>query len=245
MIDIFQQIQHAVAGCILSIPYLNGVGVFIMRPHVQPDGTVVDAPSIQTAIENSLLGIQQRNSMSGAAAMVLMPRLGIEDHLASNTNSKIHLVVRVAENVLINNSTGGTFLSAEAIADRIRQELHFFQAGSKWKIKCEEQNTILPIDDGDPNNVTYEVQVFCFHNNTNVSRVTMPTIAVAGGNCTLSCTTAGSSIYYTTDGTFPYSGNTGATLYAAPFAVASGDHVKVCAFASNLSPSGVVEGVVT
>ncbi len=40
---------------------------------------------------------------------------------------------------------------------------------------------------------------------------------------TITCSTAGASIYYTTDGSFPWSGNPNATLYTAPFPIPPDD----------------------
>lgn len=54
---------------------------------------------------------------------------------------------------------------------------------------------------------------------------------------TLTTSTSGAAIYYTTDGSFPYNGN--GSLYAAPFAVDSGTTVRAVAHKTGLSASPV------
>nr|WP_246438234.1 chitobiase/beta-hexosaminidase C-terminal domain-containing protein [Prosthecobacter vanneervenii] len=61
-------------------------------------------------------------------------------------------------------------------------------------------------------------------------KVSTPTVTQEGAAIALTCTTAGASIYYTLDGTFPGSGNAAASLYTAPISLESGIHqMRVCA----------------
>jgi hypothetical protein len=78
-------------------------------------------------------------------------------------------------------------------------------------------------------------------------RVAAPTIAVGTGpvTVTLSCTTSGAAIYYTTDESFPWSGNTTATLYAAPVTVTASCNFRACAHKAGSISSDVAWAVVT
>ena len=65
-----------------------------------------------------------------------------------------------------------------------------------------------------------------------------PTIDNVGGTITLSTTTPGAKIYYTTDGTTPSSSN--GTLYSAPFSIGEATVIKAIAYSSDLSESSDV-----
>jgi hypothetical protein len=67
----------------------------------------------------------------------------------------------------------------------------------------------------------------------------------AGQLATLATSTSGAAIYYTIDGSAPYPGNAEAQLYAAPFAVASGDIIRAAALKSPLVPSFITRAAVS
>lgn len=70
-------------------------------------------------------------------------------------------------------------------------------------------------------------------------------ISIGGGNCSLACATAGAAIYFTMDDSFPRSGNPTAAVYAAPFAISTGQTVRACAYKDESGitwiPSNVTE----
>ena len=69
----------------------------------------------------------------------------------------------------------------------------------------------------------------------------LPTLSVADGSATLSCTTSGASIRYTVDGSDPrYSKS--AQSYTAAVTLAEGRSIRAYAEKSGMLPSGVVEG---
>jgi len=103
-LDRFQQPQHAIAGYLLACPFFNGIPVYIATPQIQPDGTIITAPQIQSAIDQALSGITQRNGMSGAAAIVGLPILGIWDHKSNVPQEQITVGIRFIENILFNNA---------------------------------------------------------------------------------------------------------------------------------------------
>lgn len=72
-----------------------------------------------------------------------------------------------------------------------------------------------------------------------------PRISIATGTCTITCPTAGVTIYYTVDpsGTTFFSYPTSDdNTYSAPFAVTSGQVVRAVATKSNFDPSGIAKG---
>jgi len=77
----------------------------------------------------------------------------------------------------------------------------------------------------------------------------MPTISPSSGaapqTVTLTTATTGASIYYTTNGNFPRNGVTGATLYTAPFQVASAATLRCAAYKTGLFGSLVNQAIYT
>lgn len=74
-----------------------------------------------------------------------------------------------------------------------------------------------------------------------------PTITLGptnSSNLTLTCATAGASIYYTTDGSYPEPEN--GTLYSAPFAMPdTGTLVRAAAYKTGLNPGDCLEFTIT
>jgi hypothetical protein len=73
-------------------------------------------------------------------------------------------------------------------------------------------------------------------------------IAAAGTGpvtITLTCATSGAAIYRTLDGSYPWSGNAQATLYAAPFAVASAALLRAVAHKTGMVASDAAAADIT
>lgn len=234
-IDKFQQLQHAIAGVLDASPIFSQCQVIIYRPRIQPDGTVVDAPGIQRAIEGALAGLITKNDGAGTAAIVMMPALANWKHDAEVPQQTLDVAIKIIENVLVNNSPGGSYRSAESLAAAAMQAVHFYRAGGAAKasqgIMSRDAAPIVPIGN-DGNKVVYEVRFFCEFQGFKPIRAATPVIQLSGSTATLSCVTPGASIYYTLDGTFPISTNTEATLYSTPFTVEDGQLLKAVAYKS-------------
>ena len=70
-----------------------------------------------------------------------------------------------------------------------------------------------------------------------VPTVANPVITITSNTATITCTTVGATIYYTTDGSDP---TTSSTPYSSAFSVASGVTVKAFAYKDNYKSSGIV-----
>lgn len=232
MIDDFQKLQHAIAGFLSGVPGFENLAIFVMRPRVLPDGTAVDAPGIQGAVQSALAGLVSGSDLpgnititpkAGAAAQVLMPRIDVYENNAAQPQEKVRIVVRFVENLLVNCATDGTQVSAEQFAMLAKDALHHWCPAAPWKMEMEEGGTIEPISDGDSSNlIIYELNLFTYSEGRAVEHVDAPRISVADGLATLSCDTPGAAIYYTIDGTFPFARNSRAVLYSAPFTIRHG-----------------------
>ena len=73
------------------------------------------------------------------------------------------------------------------------------------------------------------------------SQVAAPTMTEHAGTVTLACTTTGAAIYYTTDGSYPGSGSTTATLYSVPFILTTACTLRSAAQKDGWQASNLVE----
>jgi hypothetical protein len=59
------------------------------------------------------------------------------------------------------------------------------------------------------------------------SRVALPVITGSGSTFSITCNTPDASIYYTTDGSFPWAGNPAATLFGVTYLIAQTGQIIV------------------
>lgn len=189
--------------------------------------------------------ITARNGKRGAAIIIL--QLEGEDpkkdtHYGPMTYSP---AIQIVENVeLNNNATTGTGLSARKIARRLRDIFKHLSLVGICTPFTTDDPFLVPVKLDEANLVAYQVN---FRTNEaddqNIDKVMQPVITLAGSlpsvTATVTCATAGASIYYTTDGTQPYAGNAGATLYSVPVTVEVASVFRARAFKSGSFPSNV------
>lgn len=152
----------------------------------------------------------------------------------------------VLEHPTLNAGDLGTGLSAEEVALEL---LQLFQgtpigANSRQAWSAYPGGSVVPDDSFDGFN-GYETRMQSFIGIPRDERCGLPLISPDEGagtqTVTLSTATAGASIYYTLDGTYPYSGNATAVLYSAPFVPGAGKRLRCAAFKTGLQQSGVAE----
>lgn len=251
-LDRFAQLQQAIAGMLSAIPFFNGVSIFIATPTVQPDGSIVASPEIQTKVEQALTGITSRGGMTGVAIMIGPPVISMFDHKSNTAMETTSLGVRVIENPLFNYASNGTFISAVEYAYQMVNYLHAWKPGQQWGtygLRGQEGKTCVPVVDYDrPSYRQYDAFFFVYLTGIPQQRTATPFITpnapgvggglfLTGSTATITCATAGASIYYTTDGTFPQPGNSRATLYTMPVFISSATILKAMAYSENLAPS--------
>jgi hypothetical protein len=188
-----------------------------------------------------------RGGKVGAAVIVLMPEAAGRTPNVTGPILQWNFPVVVIENDSLNmQADQGTLISAEEIAQMVLDALHhetdtglgtFTVAGTAMR---PESGFVFPGCLGYRLNLLLSVG-----KTTQTARVAPVAAAVADGLCTLTCATASSSIYYTTDGTFPGASNAAATLYSAPFAVTAGQVVRAAGYKSGLSKSATTKHTVT
>jgi hypothetical protein len=189
-----------------------------------------------------------------AGALVIVQQPTASDEMPNVTFGALDIewTILVMEETKINrDSVMGTGHSALEIARRVVRVLKHASLGSTGRLMRPGTPLIAPAaavvegDDGFYVPVSYAVKFSCTEADSEVFlKVANPSISPAGGalpqTVTLACSTAGSSIYYTTDGSYPRSGATGSSLYSAPFSVATASTVRAAAYKSGLIASNVV-----
>jgi hypothetical protein len=141
-------------------------------------------------------------------------------------------MVRVIEIPKINRMVGGTNKWASGISLEVEDLIHAWTVGGVTFMLDET----LPYNDGEGGvGFTHTFKILFARALT--PRVTAPSIAVATGTATIT-PVGGSAVYYTIDGTYP-SSNNGATLYSAPFGVASDVQIRAVAYQTDFQASDV------
>ena len=157
----------------------------------------------------------------------------------------VAVVLEVLEDVLINEGDSGTGMNAGQLVARVVQSLHMTHINDRFTgLQLPETGAVAELltDDAGLRGyaVRFEGSGAAFNT---VATVNPVTASVAAGLMTLSCTTSGAAIYYTTDGSYPGPGNAEADLYSEPFAVTSGTMVRTAATKAGMNPSKYVLSV--
>lgn len=156
----------------------------------------------------------------------------------------------VMEDPTLNDGASGHQIRALKLARRLVRLLKLYRAeGLATTINTEKKGTITPV--GVPlAPIAYQVRFRCTEGNPGVmQKVITPTIAPNVGAApqavTITCATAGVEIWYTLDGSHPWSGNPTAALYAAPVAVAAAGTLRARAFKTDYIGSNAAAGQYT
>lgn len=241
-----ERLQYDVAGRLQADAYFAEIAVHVFRPRLKADGTEETAPMIANAIQQSLKGLT-KGSKAGAAVSVLMPLANVNKPEVEGPNTDLTLTIRVQESAALNMSAIGTGKSCEEIAIEVLRLLHGVNLSGLRGVRQRQYLTasrpaLTPNLQFDPL-ITYDAQLEVEHQLTPVRRADAPRIGIAGATVTI---LGGSSIYYTLDGSYPWSGNPAAALYAGPFsAPPPGTTIRAVAYRAGLSASDTTTIITT
>lgn len=176
---------------------------------------------------------------------VVIPQLEARDPNLGGSYGPMQLqpAVQVYEIVEVNNGAGGTGKSARTIARRIRDILTNARAAGLFKALRPDENFLVPLNLKEANLIGYQCNFVCLEDDGEaISKVQpLPTFLPASGATPQTVTItapSGSSVYYTTDGSHPWTGNPTATLYTAPITLATGPVIlRARAFLTGSFPS--------
>lgn len=140
------------------------------------------------------------------------------------------IIVSVMEDTQNNDTTK----TADEIAFRVKEVLHHYEpeglSSPLFLDKTCIESVVNPFADE-----SYEVRFRAKALPHSMdAKVATPTVSPTSGSyplsVTLGCATASASIYWTTDGTYPSSLNSNASLYSSPITISGAAVLRVCAF---------------
>lgn len=195
-------------------------------------------------IEQALGTLTAVGGKMGLCVVVLSPVGTDEMPDLPNGPLELSIAILVLENVLVNNTAGlGTGKAALTVARRVHRVLKHYTPHGLVGVLIPMKPSLVPVD-SELAPVAYEVRFKATEaRSIGLVKVSTPTISPTNGadpqTVTLSCATAGASIYYTVDGSHPRVGNAAATLYAGPFQVLDAMTVRAAAFKAGCVGSDV------
>jgi hypothetical protein len=173
-----------------------------------------------------------QSGLVGSVVIVLMPTLLPDAPNAPGPRYDAVYQIQVIDwPVMRRQASGGTQESADDISDRVRQLLHRFGMGRGQTIYFGGQRR-EPVPDGKVSYVLSFKRTAADSPPVAVATVGISPAGPGPATVTLTCATAGASIYYTTDGSYPGSNPVAcptAQLYTGPFPVAAGVTVRAAA----------------
>lgn len=197
---------------------------------------------IEARVVKSLGTLDDTTGKRGLAVIVLLPSVESAEPGLPGPVMTVRQEVQVLENVLINRDLkSGTLMRSSQAALRVLNALHLHTvAGVTWHAEKDPVQP-LPVKEG---HVSHAVRVTM---RLGLGAASKPAAVAASWNTetetlSLGCATAGASIHWTKDGTFPRPGAPGANLYTGPVAgLPAGTIVRAAAWAPGLTPGDVTE----
>jgi len=234
-----QQLQLDIFGRLSGADYFSDIALYLIRPRSRQEALL-----IQTNIENALLGMEKKNGLAGVACRVEMPYIDVEKPELPGPYTAIVATIRVIENPLVNMSNAGTEKSAEDIGSEVLSELHHWVpwgSGNIQRALFAEKRALEPVQELiAQGKIAYDAVLKTRREIPPGPRAPIPVITLGVGTVTISSSLPGNQTYFTIDGSYPWSGNTAATLYSTPFAApASGSVVRAVTYKSGLQASNV------
>lgn len=177
---------------------------------------------IAQRVAKALAPITAKGGKSGVCVIVNQFIAKSESANVSSPLLTAVITCEVIENVIVNTSATGTHKAALSVATAVLNCLHQYAPAGLAGNLIPDPNPIVPAKD--PLGLAYDVQLSARVADPQVLvKVATPTITAtattAPATVTIACTTADSTILYSTDGTPPYAGQQGVSVYTAPIAL--------------------------
>ena len=174
---------------------------------------------IESDVEVALTTFNAKAGRGGAVSIVLMPTLEVPEAEAPGPQFVVSTTVRCVENPLVNLdvTNGGTGKSAESLGLVVLRAMHHFDLGDGHVLYADRR--AMEPNGSFEGQVAYDVHILARSGLDPEAQTATPTLSLTNGATAVQmvCTTPAAAIFYTLDGSFPWSGNPAATLYADPF----------------------------
>lgn len=192
---------------------------------------------LDQARTNALAGRTSKSGKKGAAVVIHAVDIIAVEGQGPSPLLKLGAVIECAETRKLNHSSVGTGKTAAEIAARVCQLLHLYTplhiTKNSWYLPDNPVQELSLLD----GMVGFAVEIHSGAQFGCVAKVATPSADLAGSDLTLTCATAGATILYTTDGTYP--GTSNGTTYSAPISVSDGDQISFVATKADHNASDV------
>lgn len=231
--DIFDRIQGDVTALLRAVPSLAAATVLNY-----------DEGDIQSEVRKKLGALKDGETGKRGLVLVVMP-VEAEDAEteAPGPDMGVRVDVQVIEAIKLNRGTAGTGIRAPRAAVLALNALHHQVLGHKVALWAKDK-PIVPVKV--PAGSICRLVTLRSRASVPASQKVSAVVAQAdGSSLALTTTTAGATIYYTIDGSYPAPSNTAATEYESPlFDIAADTLVRAAAYAAGLNPSDCIELIV-
>jgi hypothetical protein len=211
-----QRLQLDIAARLASAPLFASIPVYVYRAR-----SALTAAQIQDRINATLGALATQNGKAGLCATILMPGLDTQKQELPGPYLHLKCTIRVQENVIVNMGVSGTQIPCEDAAIAVAQLLHLWTPGGTAGILRAAPETITP-NNAFESRVTYDVVIEGELELAVQSKTAMPFITASGDETVITCSDEAATVYYTTDGSAPWSGSdtypATALTYTGPFA---------------------------
>lgn len=201
---------------------------------------------IENDVNTALGAVNQINGKSGGVIIVLMPQLIPDAPDSPGPRYYVRYPIQVIDWPTMRRVQGGTGLSAELVAQRVRQIVHGTQFGRGQALYFDGLE-VAPMSE--QTQVSYIVFFRRLGNDPQLARpgnVTItPNSGVAPISITMTCATAGVDIWYTKDGSYPGPQNKDALLYMGVFSLDTGAIVRASAVLTGFQQGDVTQVIFT
>lgn len=199
--------QVEIADRLCAFDYFGDIHVFAER---QGD--------LAGKLDEALAGRVPKNGRIGVAVMVGVVRGDVNNpNVPGPWFDRATVDVTVLEAVLLNTSQTGTGKACIDVAVMVGRVMHqYYPQGVGGEITVGKE-AVRPLGEVRPGIIAYKVTLQINPECDVLQKVQRPTISIAAGavpqTVTLGCETVLADIYYTKDGSYPWSGNPGAVRY--------------------------------
>lgn len=222
-----QALQNEIEARLAAAEYFADIPVFSERKK-----------DVANEVSRALGTLAGKGGKKGICAVVLQPVGNDQEGNLPTVELHMRVSVKVIENVLINASATGTQKAALKVAEKVVALLKHYWPRGIADILVPESPTIVPVEDA--SGLAYEVRLQTTVHSERLAKAAMPQIGVSGEAFpkTVTMTAAeGATIYWTSDLSHPWSGNTAATLYTAPVELAAAATIRAVAYKTGMAAS--------
>lgn len=249
MDDFIQELHDDLFGALSADEGMLYVPVYQSRTPLAKDAEgnpiVGQTAMIEEEIKKALSGLEAKNGKCGIAVVVMLPDVEGESVNSAAPAMRLVAKMRVIENRLVNEGSTGTGITSSLLCSHLLQVLNrrSFRGRSALYPDLKRMIVEVPLPDGES---CHELTLIQNVTPDALPKVATPTVTQESAAIVLGCTTAGASLYYTLDGSFPGSGNAAAALYAAPITLEPGMHsMRVCAQKEGMQASNDLVAEIT